>query len=484
MRKVALWAMLWTILASSCVNTPSFETREESEGLEPSASEPSASEPVPGPAVSEPGLEPSVEPAMFPEDSVEPAPEVVDLEMPQPDTGEEDGSEPEMRVDMPEPEPAAEPQPQPEVLTVVAEDWSQGLVPEDMPRGALLPLPGEGAGNPVITSNNPESFTGPGLLLGTARPTQTRGGDTYALAGRFGVYLHHLNNSGEPLWVTVMATNPNPNPVTVEVFGAAWTQDEAGGIGLGISPDYRVSEAWLFGDYRTEILPTEIPSLRPLRVWSGLLNHGREVDGRFDIRATEPVYLYIVASETDDLNDALMRGLEDAPGDYRTAGDPPPPFAREAGVYAHDRWAADFSVGLPQGPAHVGFMVNTATGAGFSQVQAFPALMHYEGSAQESVGMYGNVYDVRMELVHPGGDTRARNVRVWFASLSQTDVSRYWDGAGRVNNQPIAVRHVPGDVATLLWEGIVSPNERTSVHFEAMVPGLTSIPQALYIETQ
>lgn len=374
-------------------------------------------------------------------------------------------------------------EPTPDVTDITLTDWRAGPMPQGGSRQGLLPLPGGGVGGPVVTSNNPEVFTGPGLLFGTARPTQTRGGQTYPLEGDFGVYLHHLNRSGAPMFVTLMVTNPNEEAVEVEAFGSAWTQDETGGLPLGGSPDYLVSEAWLEGRHRTRVGPTSLASLRPLRVWSGRLGQNREVDGRFGIRTSAPVYVYIVATTTDDLNDALSRGLEDAPGDYRISGDPPPPFGREAGVYAHDRWTANFSVALPRTRAHIGMMVNTATGAGFSQVQAFPALMHYEGSAREAVGMYGNTYDLTVTLVHPGGDQLTRRVRGWFVSLATGQVSRYWDGAGLVNNEPVTIQHVPGDVSTRLFNVDVAPGQPTTVRFEAMVPGLTSIPQAFYLET-
>ena len=46
------------------------------------------------------------------------------------------------------------------------------------------------------------------------------------------------------------------------------------------------------------------------------------------------------------------------------SGKPPPPFGREAGVYAHDLWQGTLDVEVPPDARHVGFMVNTATGGG------------------------------------------------------------------------------------------------------------------------
>jgi hypothetical protein len=83
----------------------------------------------------------------------------------------------------------------------------------------LLPLPGGGVGDPVLTSNNPELVTGAGLLYGNARPLVTRGGQPFRLEGRFGVYLHHLvdTDDGRPLFVSLLITNPNATPVRTAV---------------------------------------------------------------------------------------------------------------------------------------------------------------------------------------------------------------------------------------------------------------------------
>ncbi len=179
----------------------------------------------------------------------------------------------------------------------------------------------------------------------------------------------------------------------------------------------------------------------------------------------------------------MRRSRDDAPGDYRVSGTPPPPFGREAGVYAHDTWRGRFDVAVPGRDAHVGLMVNTATGAGLPQVQAFPALAHYDQSAAEAVGMYGNVYDLDVGLAHDSADTAPRRVRVTFQSLSTGAASRYWDGVATVDGVERDIRHTPGSVATTLGEFTLTPGERVRFRFRAMVPGLTSIPQALVLES-
>jgi hypothetical protein len=192
--------------------------------------------------------------------------------------------------------------------------------------------------------------------------------------------------------------------------------------------------------------------------------------------------VYLVVTNTTDLNEAISVYQTQAPGYIAVSGNPPPPFGREAGVYEHDRWQGDIDIAVPPSDHHVGFAVNTATGIDYPDVQAFPALTHYSDSAAEAVGMYGNVYDLTVRLHHDGSDTNPRNVSLVFASLSgDLALSRYWDGVGKVDGEPVVLRHTPASRSNVLAEVSLAPGESREVHFEAMVPGLTSIPQALYL---
>jgi hypothetical protein len=344
----------------------------------------------------------------------------------------------------------------------------------------------------MLVSNNPELVTGAGNLYNNARPLVSRGGTPVALSGSFGVYLHHLvDTPGPSLFFWLLISNPNAAaPVTVSVRGTGLTQSETGGLGLGTSPDFRVSEDALLDtpvDIHTDVVirnPTTFPA------WMREVGDRVEVDGRFFVQSSAPVFVYVVATNTDDVNEAvrIASGTTaqriDAPGDYRISGNPPPPFGREAGVYDHDTWRGVIDVDVPAGQAHVGYVVNTATGSGFSQVQAFPALAHLEGSAREAVGMYGNFYDLTVNLRHDGRSAAARRVRVWLTSLvTDPNLSRYWDGKALVDGVAVDLRHTPASPSTLLGERTVGAGGASTLHFRAMVPGLTSIPQALVVET-
>ncbi len=370
----------------------------------------------------------------------------------------------------------------PDPSSVFTDGLLNGARPE---RATLLALPGAGVGGPVLTSNNPEVVEGRGLLYGNARPLVTRGGQPVALSGRFGVYLHHLvdTQDGRGLYISLLVTNPNGAAVRIDVDGSGYSQTETGGLQLGQSPDYRVSHDFLLNTPNVVHRDVVIEPARPFLVWQRLAGDRVEVDARFVIDSDAPVFVYVVATETADINDAVRSVLVDAPGDYRISGDPAPPFGREAGVYAHDSWQGVIDLAVPARSAHAAYMVNTATGAGFSQVQAFPAIAHLDGSAREAVGMYGNVYDLEVVLRHDGSDDGLRRVRVWFTSLATANISRYWDGVATVNGDPVDIRHVPAAPSTLLSTVDLAPGASDLVHFRAMVPGLTSIPQALVIES-
>ena len=336
----------------------------------------------------------------------------------------------------------------------------------------------------VVTSNNPEAFTDVGVLYGTARASAVRGGERFPLSGDFGVYLHHLNATSGARYVGVVVTNPGAVAVTVEAHGAGWSQDDTGGVGLGTSPDYRVSEAWLADARPVSVPPSSLAPLRPLALYTAALAHGHEVDARLAVHASGPVYVYVIASATGSLDEAIQRSRTDAPGNIDVPGTPPPPYGREAGVYSHDTWRATIPLLVPAAGHRVGFQLDTAAGTkGAVQDQAFAALTRYADSAPEAVGMYGDVFDVAFDLAHDGNDASDRRVRLWAVSYAGGAGSRLWDGAASVDGVPAALRLTPAAPRQLLADVRLADGAHRRLTFEAMVPGLASIPAALVLES-
>jgi hypothetical protein len=109
-------------------------------------------------------------------------------------------------------------------------------------------------------------------------------------------------------------------------------------------------------------------------------------------------------------------------------------------------------------------------------------LSRLNGSNPESVGMYGNIYDIRLNVKNP--NPYPMRVNCYFGSLSQAQISRYWDGLGRVDGLEIPITHTPNQPFVLLREVVIGANTTQSLHFEAMVPGLASIPQTIWLSAQ
>lgn len=319
--------------------------------------------------------------------------------------------------------------------------------------GAVHPLFGAATGAPVVTSNNPEAFSGEGLLLGTGPEATRRGGHALALRGDFGIYLHHLNRSGAATVISVVVRNAAPATVQVSARGAGYSQDETGGVALGASPDFNVSRDVLLGALRG---PGSLP-LAPgasAVLWSRPLGNEREIDARLFVSASGPVFISILAGHA----------LADAPGDIRAPG--PGRLGREAGVYAHDRWTGASRLTVPP-RGSIRFSLDDLA-------QAPPALMALADSAQRAVGMYGDRFDLSFALTAAG----PRRVRVWFDSLAAGQASRDWDGMGLFDAAPVVLRHTPSMRRNLLGEVPVR-----TIEFSATVPGLASIPQALTLES-
>lgn len=334
----------------------------------------------------------------------------------------------------------------------------------------LVSLPGNGVGAPVVTSNNPEVFTGEGVLYSSARASAARGGAAFPLSGRIGVYFHHINRAGAPGSFThVKIVVESPGGATVSARGSAYTQADTGGIAIGHSPDAQVAADWVQGLARTTVPSRAV--LGPTAIFDEAVPEASEIDGRFEIDASAPIFVSVVAGNAEG----------DAPGVVARPGSGA--VGREAGVYAHDSFAGSFALRVPASGS-VGFRLDTAEQA----AKNFPALIADDDSATSAIGLYGDVFDLQLRLAHDGADASTRNVRISLATFARDFGSRAWDGLwvvdGRgVQAQLTATNGSPGCCTTLAEFGL-RPGEARTVKLRAMVPGLSSIPEALIIESR
>lgn len=357
--------------------------------------------------------------------------------------------------------------------------WSPGRGAP--PFEALLPLPGGGSGVPLVHSNNPEAFAGDGVLYSTSGMAGM--GEAHALDGAFGLYLHHINSSTRRKAVSVVVTSASSSRVSVQVDGSAWTQDQTGGLPIGGSPDYRVSEDWVNERGRVSASTALEPGASSV-AWSAALGTNREVDGRLAIWASGPVYVAVVASPEGASALDYLDVVEPTP--IHRAGTPPPPIGRTAGVFPFDTWSSPIRLVVPPGEARIGFAVNTATGTRQvpPDVQAFPATVSRPGCAVELAGMYGVVYDLSVQLAHDGADDRPRTVRLGMRSYGAGAPSRFWDGLALVDGAPVHLLCTPSARDAELGRVTLAPGEERVVRVRAMVPGLTAVPQGLFVESR
>lgn len=266
------------------------------------------------------------------------------------------------------------------------------------------------AGHPLLVSNNPESITSFGALAIFTRIDRAGA----PVAGRFRVFLHHLNALGEPAEVCVAAWNPSRTwAVEVSIgkatrFTAANPSPAAGAAGADAfatwlaSPPARVPVAWLAPGAvgRLEATATAVPP-------------GAVVSGYFDLEATiagaavpAPVAVFVLATPP-------RSGPPGAgpPG----AGPPPPP----SGCLPRDatRPTANIRGAFPTCTRLMTAWIDVAAGAQFVQVAApvtgfygLPYPGEYETGYDECDGIdvcvngnYGVDYRVRLALSGTGG---------------------------------------------------------------------------------
>lgn len=118
----------------------------------------------------------------------------------------------------------------------------------------------------MFTSNNPEAFTSTGFVYEAARADPARGGTSWPLAGDFGVYLHHDNDSSAAKWLQLVITNPTTSDLVVSGAGSAYTNREHP-LARGAGPDYAVADDVLAGTPRTTIPATTVQPQKAAAVW-------------------------------------------------------------------------------------------------------------------------------------------------------------------------------------------------------------------------
>jgi hypothetical protein len=258
--------------------------------------------------------------------------------------------------------------------------------------------------------------------------------------------------------------------------------------------------------------------------WQERLGRGANVDGRFWVNASKPVYAYVVVSSDNAIEAVYQATLKDAPGDIRKPGLPAKvtldtdfdprttndrrtvdtlTLGRAADVYEFDSAVATLNVQAPpEGNTIAYFLTMDAgpksawrvfLGEGAIPDQTFAAKMAYADSAQRSMGMYGTLYDLTVNIANTetcSARGPARHVAVRLGSFG-CGTTRCYDGwAAMIARQGDSDQAVYHHVVTTAESRVhelgrfrIDPCYKKVVRIMMMMPGLSSIPQSLFFET-
>lgn len=267
----------------------------------------------------------------------------------------------------------------------------------------LRALPGTMEGKPIVVSNNPESVSREGLLLGSDPMTPAVAGtvrrdlsngtlDSACPAGsmrEFAFYMHHLlaRPSGSDAQVerVYVLLEPTGTSATFNAYGAAISQADyigtQGSLDPGQSPSYSVSLASLTGTLpawysnSTANNGSRFVNLNQQTI-SGVFalanlrgNPGSSLDARIKVRATSGcLRVRVVAASAANGSVALANTLSkrayawgNVPTTATTVGGAPCTDAnsigwgRPAGIYQFERWAGSTAVDITQSTSTIGW---------------------------------------------------------------------------------------------------------------------------------
>jgi hypothetical protein len=356
-------------------------------------------------------------------------------------------------------------------------EWTtSSLLTPVVPTSQLKSLTGSPSGNPIWKSNNPELIDGNGWLMQNERTDSIRGGYAFPLSGLFNIYLFHINRTSTVRVLHVLIKNPNSTSITINGRGSMLTNSTHPLGSRGTGQSFYVSQNWLLDTNLTSFSKAIDPG-ETVEIDRAILNPKNMVDGRFEVNASQGVFVYTVITSDGSKTSAISASQgSPAPGDIR-----PPGFdrlGREAGICNSSIWQGTTDIDLPPAPAYVGLCLNTIS----PQNQTVPHVMHLSDSTTKSFGNYGHKYDVTLRLNNQS--STARRVRLSFgSSANNPSLSRTYSGPVLVNGTQINIFTTPTDSKDELKIVTIDPNCSVDIQLVLFVPGLITIPQQLILET-
>lgn len=363
------------------------------------------------------------------------------------------------------------------MASIVESDWSiASLSTLTVPVTKLKLLTGGAGGNRIWKSNNPELINGNGWLMQNERTDTIRGGSAFSLNGLFNIYLFHINGTTTVRVLHVLVKNPNSTSITITGRGSMLTNTTHPLGSRGTGQSFHVSQNWLLGTSLTSFSKTINPG-ETVEIDQATLNPKNMVDGRFEVNASDGVFVYTVITSDGSRGSAISASQgSPAPGDIRPPGSGR--LGREAGICNSSIWAGTTDINVPPAPAHIGLCLNTVS----PQDQTVNHIMHLSDSTTRTFGNFGHKYDITLRLNNKSGT--ARRVRLSFgSSASSPSLSRTYSGPVLVNGTQINIFTTPTDPKDELKTVTISPNSSVDIQLAFFVPGLITIPQQLILES-
>ncbi|MDJ0508546.1 MAG: hypothetical protein QNJ64_04720 [Crocosphaera sp.] len=365
------------------------------------------------------------------------------------------------------------------MVNLKIDDWNEGFLPgvivetED-----LKPLTSQPSGNPIWKSNNPEQFTSDGWLMQHAR-SSPRGSRTFrGLKDSFGIYLFHINKTARNKFLHILATNPNSEPVTLSGKGSMLNNLE---FPLPLPPARRgrgqssqVARNWLDNNHRVSFKNVTLNPFKAYQIDRIRLRPNNMVDGRFEVTASDDVFIYSVVSSGGGLDEAVnLSQRRAASGIIASPG--PGRLGREAGICRHSVWEETIALEVPDSPAYLGIELNNSK-------QTSDYLMRLGDSSRQSHGNYGHYYNLAITLTN--SSSSSRQVRFSFASNdTSASVGSLYNGPIRLNERIINTLHTPTEPKDILQTLIVSASTTMNLSLEFYIPGLITRGQQLIFES-
>lgn len=333
----------------------------------------------------------------------------------------------------------------------------------------VRPLPGKLDEVLMFNSNSPEWVKQEGILLSTfpgGWRSHPEAHLEYRLTGEFEVFTHHFTHTPpdlKTLYLGLIAHNPDPEPVTVEVLSGAsyllepdapfkqqpaMSENPKGEIYSG--PGIRAVDDVLRGKRHSEFpetleigpgesqmlmsLPIPVKGLeRPVNGRSSFMR--LKVRHQTDDSSSASIYLASLAQygkmqpdgkerspTLEEWQQLLDEGSLAQPRDKiptpleQTTGQLI--YSRVAGIQKGAKWSADLvdegkdSLTIPDRGKGISFPISTVRAGtlGTKQVQAAPLIVRYPDTAYESHGNYGVHYDLQIPLFNATDETQTVTV--------------------------------------------------------------------------